>query len=97
MFRTVGWSTLFECLSIYEERFKLSLQASGSLLPDFQEGDAQALVAYLNVLQKVCGHTCFMWKCNFFFLYGVVLHYASMLSFLLVHTLYIIFLMIFFI
>ncbi|KAH7657158.1 nuclear pore complex protein Nup205 protein [Dioscorea alata] len=53
MFRTVGWSTLFECLSIYEERFKLSLQTSGSLLPDFQEGDAQALVAYLNVLQKV--------------------------------------------
>ncbi|KAJ0987901.1 hypothetical protein J5N97_006257 [Dioscorea zingiberensis] len=53
MFRTVGWSTLFDCLSIYEEKFKQSLQTAGGMLPDFQEGDAQALVAYLNVLQKV--------------------------------------------
>ncbi|XP_072964597.1 nuclear pore complex protein NUP205 [Typha angustifolia] len=52
-FRSIGWNTLFDCLSIYEEKFKQSLQTSGTLLPDFQEGDAQALVAYLNVLQKV--------------------------------------------
>ncbi|KAJ6832491.1 nuclear pore complex protein NUP205 isoform X2 [Iris pallida] len=52
-FRSIGWSTLFDCLSIYEAKFKQSLQSSGSMLPDFQEGDAQALVAYLNVLQKV--------------------------------------------
>lgn len=52
-FRSVGWSTLFDCLSIYEERFKESLQSAGAILPEFQEGDAKALVAYLNVLQKV--------------------------------------------
>ncbi|XP_039138435.1 nuclear pore complex protein NUP205-like [Dioscorea cayenensis subsp. rotundata] len=46
----VDWGTLLECLSIYEARFKLMLQNFGSLLLDFQEGDAQALVAYLNVL-----------------------------------------------
>lgn len=52
-FRSIGWSTLFDCLTIYEEKFKESLQTPGAILPEFQEGDAQALVAYLNVLQKV--------------------------------------------
>ncbi|XAR66900.1 hypothetical protein NMG60_11013275 [Bertholletia excelsa] len=52
-FRSIGWSTLFDCLSIYEEKFKQSLQSAGAMLPEFQEGDAKALVAYLNVLQKV--------------------------------------------
>ncbi|KAL8483667.1 hypothetical protein ACS0TY_026375 [Phlomoides rotata] len=52
-FRSIGWSTLFECLSIYEEKFKQSLQTPGALLPEFQEGDAKALVAYLNVLKQV--------------------------------------------
>lgn len=52
-FRSVGWRTLFDCLSIYEEKFKQSLQSAGGMLPEFQEGDAKALVAYLNVLQKV--------------------------------------------
>ncbi|KAI3946411.1 hypothetical protein MKW92_042800 [Papaver armeniacum] len=52
-FRSVGWSTLFDCLSIYEERFKQSHLNSGTMLPEFEEGDAKALVAYLNVLQKV--------------------------------------------
>ena len=52
-FQSVGWSTMFDCLSIYEERFKESLQSTGAILPEFQEGDAKTLVAYLNVLQKV--------------------------------------------
>ncbi|XVF34671.1 hypothetical protein REPUB_Repub18cG0078900 [Reevesia pubescens] len=52
-FRSIGWSTLFNCLSIYDEKFKQSLQTAGAILPEFQEGDAKALVAYLNVLQKV--------------------------------------------
>lgn len=52
-FRAVGWSTLFDCLSIYGEKLKQSLQTTGAMLPEFQEGDAKALVAYLNVLQKV--------------------------------------------
>ncbi|GMN58167.1 hypothetical protein TIFTF001_027267 [Ficus carica] len=52
-FRSVGWSTLFDCLSIYDEKFKQSLQTAGAMLPEFPEGDAKALVAYLNVLQKV--------------------------------------------
>lgn len=52
-FRSVGWSTLFDCISIYEDKFKQSLQTAGTILPEFQEGDAKALVAYLNVLQKV--------------------------------------------
>lgn len=56
-FRSVGWSTLFDCLSIYTERFKQSLQTAGAMLPEFQEGDAKALVAYLNVLQKVKSYT----------------------------------------
>lgn len=51
--RSIGWSTLFDCLSIYEEKFKQSLQSPGALLPEFQEGDARALVAYLNVLKQV--------------------------------------------
>ncbi|TXG61268.1 hypothetical protein EZV62_012631 [Acer yangbiense] len=51
-FRSVGWRTLFDCLSIYDEKFKQSLQTAGAMLPEFQEGDAKALVAYLNVLQK---------------------------------------------
>ncbi|XP_042454349.1 nuclear pore complex protein NUP205-like isoform X2 [Zingiber officinale] len=53
IFRSIGWSTLFDCLSIYDGMFKQALQTSGNLLPDIQEGDAQALVGYLNVLQKV--------------------------------------------
>ncbi|XWS17148.1 hypothetical protein CRYUN_Cryun33cG0043500 [Craigia yunnanensis] len=52
-FRSIGWSTLFDCLSIYDEKFKQSLQTAGAILPEFQEGDAKALVAYLNVLLKV--------------------------------------------
>ncbi|CAD6251488.1 unnamed protein product [Miscanthus lutarioriparius] len=52
-YRSVGWSTLFDCLSIYEEKFKKSIQSSSNIPPDFPEGDAQALVAYLAVLQKV--------------------------------------------
>lgn len=52
-FRSVGWSTLFDCLSIYDQKFKQSLQSAGAVLPDFEEGDAKALVAYLDVLQKV--------------------------------------------
>ena len=52
-FRSIGWSTLFECLTIYDEKFKQSLQTAGAVLPEIQEGDAKALVAYLNVLQKV--------------------------------------------
>ena len=52
-FRSVSWSTLFDCLSIYAEKFKQSLQTTGSMLPEFPEGDAKALVAYLNVLRKV--------------------------------------------
>lgn len=53
MFRSIGWSTLFDCLSIYEEKFKQSFQTPGAVLPEFQEGDAKALVAYLSVLKKV--------------------------------------------
>ncbi|KAJ1381293.1 hypothetical protein SESBI_45266 [Sesbania bispinosa] len=52
-FRSIGWSTLFECLTIYDEKFKQSLQTTGAMLPEIQEGDAKALVAYLNVLKKV--------------------------------------------
>ncbi|KAK4265201.1 hypothetical protein QN277_026284 [Acacia crassicarpa] len=52
-FRSIGWSTLFECLAIYDEKFKKSLQTAGAMLPEIQEGDAKALVAYLNVLMKV--------------------------------------------
>ncbi|KAL4589768.1 hypothetical protein LXL04_002678 [Taraxacum kok-saghyz] len=52
-FRSISWTTLFECLSIYEEKFKQALQNSGLILPEFQEGDAKALVAYLSVLRKV--------------------------------------------
>ncbi|KAL1300925.1 hypothetical protein AAHE18_18G216100 [Arachis hypogaea] len=60
-FRSIGWSTLFECLTIYDEKFKQSLQTAGSMLPEIQEGDAKALVAYLNVLKKdfMSGKTCF--------------------------------------
>ncbi|XP_050365168.1 nuclear pore complex protein NUP205 isoform X2 [Argentina anserina] len=53
VFRSVGWSTLFDSLSIYDEKFKQSLQTAGAMLPELPEGDAKALVAYLNVLQKV--------------------------------------------
>ncbi|XP_031097713.1 nuclear pore complex protein NUP205 isoform X1 [Ipomoea triloba] len=52
-FRSIGWSTLFSCLSIYEEKFKQAIQSPGAMLPEIEEGDAKALVAYLNVLQKV--------------------------------------------
>lgn len=54
VFRSVGWSTLFDSLSIYDEKFKQSLQTAGAMLPELPEGDAKALVSYLNVLQKVC-------------------------------------------
>lgn len=60
VFRSVGWSTLFDCLSIYDEKFKQSLQTAGAMLPEFPEGDAKALVAYLNVLQKVL--VCFIFQ-----------------------------------
>ncbi|KAG6391132.1 hypothetical protein SASPL_148883 [Salvia splendens] len=53
IFRSIGWSTLFDCLSIYEEKFKQSFQTPGAVLPEFQEGDSKALVAYLSVLKKV--------------------------------------------
>jgi nuclear pore complex protein Nup205 len=58
VYRSVGWNTLFDCLSIYEEKFKKSIQSSASMLPDFPEGDAQALVAYLAILQKVNVSCC---------------------------------------
>ena len=63
IYRSVGWSTLFDCLSIYEEKFKKSIQSSASILPDFPEGDAQALVAYLAVLQKVWNFLHFLFIC----------------------------------
>jgi nuclear pore complex protein Nup205 len=44
---------LFDCIRIYDEKFKQSLQTAGAMMPEFLEGDAKALVAYLNVLQKV--------------------------------------------
>ncbi|XP_013653723.2 nuclear pore complex protein NUP205 isoform X2 [Brassica napus] len=52
-FRSIGWATLFDCIAIYDDKFKQSLQTAGTVMPDFLEGDAKALVAYLNVLQKV--------------------------------------------
>jgi nuclear pore complex protein Nup205 len=52
-FRSIGWPTLFDCIRIYDEKFKQSLQTAGAMMPEFLEGDAKALVAYLNVLQKV--------------------------------------------
>ncbi|KAK9060723.1 hypothetical protein SSX86_021429 [Deinandra increscens subsp. villosa] len=52
-FRSISWSTLFDCLSIYEGNFKQSLQSAGPILPEIQEGDAKALAAYLCVLRKV--------------------------------------------
>ncbi|KAK1264926.1 hypothetical protein QJS04_geneDACA016129 [Acorus gramineus] len=52
-FHTIGWNTLFDCLTIYEQKFKQALQSTGTMLLDFQEGDAIVLVAYLAVLQKV--------------------------------------------
>lgn len=63
IYRSVGWSTLFDCLSIYEDKFKKSIQSSASILPDFPEGDAQALVAYLAVLQKVWNFLRFLFLC----------------------------------
>ncbi|KFK26746.1 hypothetical protein AALP_AA8G287800 [Arabis alpina] len=51
-FRSIGWATLFNCIRIYDDKFKQSLQ-TGAMMPEFLEGDAKALVAYLNVLQKV--------------------------------------------
>uniref|UniRef100_A0A1J3IWV9 Nuclear pore complex protein NUP205 n=1 Tax=Noccaea caerulescens TaxID=107243 RepID=A0A1J3IWV9_NOCCA len=52
-FRSIGWGTLFDCIRIYDDKFKQSLQTSVTMMPEFLEGDAKALVAYLNVLQKV--------------------------------------------
>lgn len=51
--RSISWHTLFNSLNVYEEHFTQSFQASGALLPPFQEGDAKALEAYLQVLKKV--------------------------------------------
>ncbi|KAK4343497.1 hypothetical protein RND71_036591 [Anisodus tanguticus] len=65
-FRSIGWSTLFDCLSIYEEQFKQALQSPGAVLPEIQEGDAKALVAYLNVLQKVVENANPVEKKNWF-------------------------------
>ncbi|XP_078432384.1 nuclear pore complex protein (DUF3414) isoform X2 [Wolffia australiana] len=55
-FRSVGWKTLFDCLTIYEEKFKQSIQSNVAVLPELLEGDAKALVAYLDVLRKVVEH-----------------------------------------
>ncbi|GKB47120.1 nuclear pore complex protein NUP205 [Tanacetum coccineum] len=52
-FSSISWSTLFDCLSIYEDKFKQSLQSTWPVLPEIKEGDAKALVAYLCVLGKV--------------------------------------------
>lgn len=53
-FRSIGWSKLFDCLTIYEERFKKAIQSSSTaVLPDFPKPEAQALVAYLKILKKV--------------------------------------------
>lgn len=70
-FRSVGWSTMFDCLSIYDEKFKQSLQTAGAMLPEFPEGDAKALVAYLNVLQKVFVHSKSLQFCLSFFYMGL--------------------------
>jgi nuclear pore complex protein Nup205 len=51
---------LFDCLTIYDEKFKQSVQTAGTMLPEFQEGDAKALVAYLDVLQKVLTYFCYI-------------------------------------
>ncbi|RVX10960.1 Nuclear pore complex protein NUP205 [Vitis vinifera] len=64
-FRSVGWSTLFDCLSIYEEKFKTGPSKPRGHFAGVQEGDAKALVAYLNVLQKV--FTCFTPKFHLHF------------------------------
>ncbi|KAK9071344.1 hypothetical protein SSX86_009912 [Deinandra increscens subsp. villosa] len=53
MFWSISWNTLFDCLSIYEEKFKQSVYNAGPILPEIQEGDVKALVAYLCVLRKV--------------------------------------------
>lgn len=70
-FRSIGWSTLFDCLSIYDQKFKQSFQGSSASLPEIQEGDARALVAYLDVLQKVfhpllLGHHSYCFLINTF-------------------------------
>lgn len=44
-FHSMDWITLFDCISIYE-KFKQSLQSAEAMLPEFQEGDAKALVPY---------------------------------------------------
>ncbi|PON80865.1 Nucleoporin [Trema orientale] len=46
-------STLFGYLSLYDDKIKQSLQTAEAMLPEFPEGDAKALVAYLNVHHKV--------------------------------------------
>ncbi|KAL6558481.1 hypothetical protein OROMI_018831 [Orobanche minor] len=65
-FCSIGWSTLFDCLSIYEEKFKQSVQNLGAVLPEFQEGDAKALVAYLNVLKQVVENGSHIERKNWF-------------------------------
>ncbi|KAF3485010.1 hypothetical protein F2Q69_00055083 [Brassica cretica] len=52
-FCSIGWATLFDCIGIYDDKFKQFLQTAVTVIPDFLEGDAKVLVAYLNVLQKV--------------------------------------------
>ncbi|KAM5577749.1 hypothetical protein ABKV19_008208 [Rosa sericea] len=54
VFRSFGRCTLFDSLSIYDEKFKQSLQTASAMLPELLEDDAKALVSYLNVLQKIC-------------------------------------------
>lgn len=84
-FRSIGWSTLFDCISIYEEKFKQSLQSAGAILPEFQEGDAKALVAYLNVLQKVLILFKFFFSC----LWIVPLQHGKSWNCFLVETLHV--------
>ncbi|XP_078177488.1 nuclear pore complex protein (DUF3414) isoform X2 [Carex rostrata] len=53
-FSSIGWSKLFDCLTIYEDRFKKTLQSSSTaVLQDFPKPEAHALVAYLKILKKV--------------------------------------------
>jgi nuclear pore complex protein Nup205 len=49
MFRSVGWSSLFDSLSIYDEKFKQSFEIAGAMLLEFPEEDAKVIVSYLNV------------------------------------------------
>nr|GLL44798.1 probable bifunctional methylthioribulose-1-phosphate dehydratase/enolase-phosphatase E1 1 [Ipomoea trifida] len=52
---TVGCLSRSNCSfgSIYEEKFEQAIQSPGPMLLEIEEGDTKAIVAYLNVLQKV--------------------------------------------